>query len=174
MAKRLAWCGIDPGVSGCLCLLTSDSIHFHDIESDEKSAANIDKWRHEFNVKFMIEKQSLVRIEPSYNAKKKKHTKGFVGGVKLIDSYAFFRGVLVALNCSWYEKTARQWMKIIPGKLTKPEIKKVGDKGRAMKERSRLHAVRLYPAAERALARKKDHNRAEALLMAHYVRETEF
>ena len=173
MSKDNAWCGIDPGVSGCLCLLTPVSIHFHDIVSDEKTAETVDKWRHEYNVKFIIEKQSLVRIPAKINHKTGKRVEGFVGGVKLIDSYAFIRGVLVALNCNWYEKTARQWHKIIPATLTKQEILKVGDKKRAMKKRSREYAISLYPAVQKALARVKDHDRAEALLMAHYVRETE-
>jgi hypothetical protein len=172
MSKKNGWGGIDPGVSGCLCLLTPGSIHFHDIVSDEKTAATLDQWHHEHNVKFMIEKQSLVRIPPKIK-KSGEMGGGFVGGVKLIDSYAFIRGVLVALNCNWYGKTARQWHGIIPGKLTKQEILKAGDRGRAMKIRSREYAKRLYPAAGKALARVMDHDRAEALLMAHYVRETE-
>ena len=40
---------------------------------------------------------------------------------------------------------------------------------RADKDASRQRALVLYPAAAHMLARKKDHNRAEALLLAHYA-----
>jgi hypothetical protein len=38
------------------------------------------------------------------------------------------------------------------------------------KEVSRLKAISLYPSLENMLIRKKDHNRAEALLLAHYIK----
>jgi len=42
----------------------------------------------------------------------------------------------------------------------------------ADKEVSRLVAIRRWPAAAEALSRKRDHGRAEALLIAEYVRQT--
>ena len=38
------------------------------------------------------------------------------------------------------------------------------------KEESRELAIKLYPSMEEELKRKKDHNRAEALLLAHYTK----
>jgi len=38
------------------------------------------------------------------------------------------------------------------------------------KEKSRKLAIKLYPKMEEMLRRKKDHNRAEALLLAHYTK----
>lgn len=38
------------------------------------------------------------------------------------------------------------------------------------KEKSREMAIKLYPSLEHMLNRKKDHNRAEALLLAHYTK----
>jgi crossover junction endodeoxyribonuclease RuvC len=40
------------------------------------------------------------------------------------------------------------------------------------KEASRALAIFLYPSMEETLSRKKDHNRAEALLLAHYTKLT--
>jgi crossover junction endodeoxyribonuclease RuvC len=42
----------------------------------------------------------------------------------------------------------------------------------ADKDAARAAAIRLFPAAEPLLARKRDHNRAEALLLAEYARRT--
>ena len=42
----------------------------------------------------------------------------------------------------------------------------------ADKERSRAKAIQLFPAAAGYLARKKDHNRAEAVLLAEYLRRS--
>ena len=39
------------------------------------------------------------------------------------------------------------------------------------KEASRKLAIKLYPSMEEMLRRKKDHNRSEALLLAHYTKE---
>lgn len=41
------------------------------------------------------------------------------------------------------------------------------------KEVSRAMAIRLYPDQEKLLSRKSDHNRAEALLIAHWARTTQ-
>ena len=170
MSKKIAWGGIDPGMTGCACLLTSDKIIFHDFnievgsdngitkenyqaKCEDKAAAVIDQWHHGFNVKFLIEKQFDVR------------KKGFNVSGKLLINYGFWRGVLSSFNCNWQGKTAQQWQKVMPGKK---------QKGEDTKDRVLFYARQFYPAAGGCLALKKNHNRADALLMAHYIRETDF
>jgi hypothetical protein len=153
MPKKMAWSGIDPGVSGCACLLTTDQIWFHDFISEEVAAEKIDEWNYYFNVKYLLEKQVDVR------------KKGFNVSGKLLINYGFWRGLLVSNSCNWKTLSPNQWQMIMPGKK---------HKGEDTKDRSLFYAKKYYPSASLKLCLKKNHNRADALLMAHYMRETEF
>ena len=164
MPKQLAWAGIDPGVSGCACLITSEKIWFHDYVDDRKASDIIDQWHHEFKVKFCLEKVSMIRVPATVNKDGKKSKPFFGTSPKLIANYGMWRGFLIAFNCNYVEKTPNQWQKVMPGKARKGEDKK---------DRSLHYARKYYPAAASILARKKDNNRADALLIAHYVRQGE-
>ena len=157
MARTIAWAGIDPGLSGCACLLTPEKIHFHDFISEEKAAAIIDQWKYYYRVKFILEKVQVIRIP-------RKGKSDFMGGFKILEHFGFWRGVLVAFECNFIVKTPGQWQKIMPGKRAKTET---------TKDRALSWARKFYPAAEDMLSRKKDNNRADALLMAHYLRQIE-
>jgi hypothetical protein len=152
MTKTIAWGGIDPGLSGCACLLTSNKINFYDFESEVKAANKIDEWHHSFDAKFLVEQQFDVR-KPGFN----------VSG-KLLVNYGFWRGVLIGLNCKFIIRAPKTWQTIMPGKPKKTE----DPKARALK-----WARKYYPAAGDMLSLKKHHNRADALLMAHYLRQVE-
>jgi len=71
------------------------------------------------------------------------------------DTYGTIRGVVAALGYPVQFVTPVSWKKhyVLPG-------------GREQKELARARAIQLYPAAD--LARKKDHGRAEAILIARY------
>jgi hypothetical protein len=157
MAKTIAWGGIDPGQSGCACLLTPQKIHFHDFVSEQKAAAIIDQWKYYYRVKFLLEKVQVIRIP-------RKDKSDFMGGLSIIEHFGFWRGVLVAFECNFIVLTPGQWQKIMPGKRKKTET---------TKDRSLMWARKFYPAAGDMLSRKKDNNRADALLMAHYLRQVE-
>jgi hypothetical protein len=152
MPKQKAWGGIDPGLSGCACLLTPDRIWFHDFESEKMAVAKIEQWMEAFNVKFLLEKQVDVR------------TKKFSVSGKLLINYGFWRGLLTGLNCNFMERMPRTWQKIIPADK---------QKGEDTKDRALFWAKKFYPAASGFLLLKKNHNRADALLMAHFIREIE-
>lgn len=152
MPNKIAWGGIDPGLSGCACLMTESEIHFHDFTDEKAAAAKIDQWHHDFRVWFLLEKQVDVR-KPGFN----------VSG-KLLINYGFWKGVLIGLNCNFYEKMPKQWRMIMPGKKLN---------GEDTKDMSLRWARKFYPACEKALSLKKYHNRADALLMSHFIRETE-
>ena len=152
MPKQKAWGGIDPGVSGCACLLTTDRIWFHDFQSEEMAAAKIEQWNDACNVKFLLERQVDVR------------TKKFSVSGKLLINYGFWRGLLTGLNCNWFERMPRTWQKVILSKKLK---------GEDTKDRALVWAKKFYPSCSNALDMKKHHNRADALLMAHFVRQTE-
>lgn len=152
MSKQIAWAGIDPGLTGCACLVTTDRIWFHDYESESKAISKLSEWIDVCNVKFLLEKQFDVR------------KKGFNVSGKLLINYGFWRGVMTCMNCNWFEKAPQAWQKIIPDRAKDWKDKKA---------RSLYWAKKFYPAVNSVLNYKKHHNRADALLMAHYVRETD-
>lgn len=71
------------------------------------------------------------------------------------DTSGVIRGVLAALGCPVEWVTPQSW---------KAYFRLAG--GHDGKEAARAHAIRLYPTAD--LARKKDHNRGEAILIARW------
>lgn len=68
------------------------------------------------------------------------------------------RGVLLSAGVPLYQVTAAKWKRYFA-------LDNDGEKSRAM-------AIRIWPTCEK-LTRKKDHGRAEALLLARYHQETQ-
>lgn len=88
---------------------------------------------------------------------------GIASGFKFGVSVGLVRGVLAALHVPLFVVTPAKWKRFfaLPG----GKDKESGEKSRAL-------ALRYYPQIA-SLARKKDHNRAEALLLARYYLETQ-
>lgn len=91
-----------------------------------------------------------------------KHDRKALGSSSVFsmgDSIGAIRGTLAALGCRIEWVPAARWKGYfrLPG-------------GHAGKEVARAMAIKLFPAAD--LARKKDHNRAEALLIAQFAVES--
>lgn len=93
--------------------------------------------------------------QPCPVCKKDRKALGSSSVFSMGDSTGVIRGVLAALGCSIEWVSPNTWKRHfqLPG-------------GRESKEVARAHAIRLFPAAD--LARKKDHNRAEAILIARW------
>ena len=152
MPKKIAWGGIDPGQKGQVCLLTENEIRFYKWHGETRSAHNLEKRNQEFNIKFCLEQIDDVR-KPGFN----------VPG-KLLVNYGFWRGVLTSNHCNWVSKTPRQWQTIMPDSSKKWKCKK---------DRSLFWAKEFYPVIKGILIQKKDHDRSDPLLMAHFLRQTE-
>lgn len=152
MPKKIAWGGIDPGLHGQVCLLTENEIHFYEWKSESKSSNIIEQLHNQFNVKFCLEQIDDVR-KPGFN----------VPG-KLLVNYGFWRGVLVSHHCNFVSKTPKQWQTIMPDSR-----KKWG----GVKDRSLFWAKKFYPELCNIFLLKKDHDRSDPLLMAHFLRQTE-
>lgn len=74
-------------------------------------------------------------------------------------NYGIVRGALAAAGVRFVEVSPASWKKAM--------------KVRADKEHARSEAIRIFPDLYEDLKRKKDHNRAEALLIAEYGRRQE-
>lgn len=76
-----------------------------------------------------------------------------------MEAYGVIKGVLAALSIPYTVIGAAQWKK--RANLT-------GIPPKEAKETARMLAIRLFPQAASHLVRKKDHNRAESILLARF------
>lgn len=150
------WIGIDPGATGAIAIIWGDTdVDIHDWPGDERALDSL-----------------LIRIADSCTVEcavleyqQAMPGQGVTSMFKLGVNYGMWLSAIAA----------RQW----PLKIVRPSCWKKGfgypPKEKADgKQHSLTLARQMYPQAARLLARKKDHNRAEALLLAHYAKEGKF
>lgn len=146
--------GIDPGLSGAIAILDrcGDVIEIHDMPTMAKG--NKAK-----TVKRQVNGSALVEILRDYprshvtlEGVSARPGQGVSSMFSLGDSLGVVRGVVAALEMS---------LNIVPARVWKQYYKLNNDK-----ELSRTKAIQLYPSV--SLGRKKDADRAEALLLARY------
>ena len=89
---------------------------------------------------------------------------GVAGMFSMGDSLGCVRGVVGALGFPVEWVSSGSWKRHYG--LKAPKCEKKSESVRLAKEQSRAQAINLYPMAD--LARKADHNKAEALLISRY------
>lgn len=157
--------GIDPGVSGALALFAPNL-----------SAASGARWqvidmpvigeRAELNASAL--RDWLRRMEPEHaylefvaampsipDANGKRRGMGVTSAFRFGGMFFAIKAVLACCDVPFSLVTPQSWKK--SASLMKSD-----------KEASRLRALQLFPDQAAALARKKDQNRAEAMLIARY------
>jgi len=156
--------GIDPGIGGAIAAVTPNGslqwvldMPIRDAGKKTRSANEIDG----------VELGRLLRAhvaDIAHAAVEEVHANGVNGSVSnfgLGDSRGCIRGVIECLGIGIERISAQRW-KAHYGLTFRKETPDA-----VKKEASRACAVRLYPGAE-CLKRKKDHGRAEAILIARY------
>ena len=155
--------GIDPGLTGACAIYRphSGAVDFLDmpvIGDSTKSRVNVAE------LAIWIRKQSptiavieLVSAMPSIPGKNgERRSMGSASAMKFGDTVGSIRSTVILCGIPLAKQpTPQSWKK------------HYGLKG-SDKENSRLAALNLFPVAAPGLARKKDHARAEALLIARY------
>jgi crossover junction endodeoxyribonuclease RuvC len=143
--------GVDVGVSGAYALLLGAEL----IEVDDLPVVNrqIDaaEWR-----------RIVERLEPDIAVVEAVHSmpaQGVASTFKFGMANGLIRGVLLGASVPTVNVSPNVW---------KRHFKLIGSDG----EKSRALAIQRFPKSP-ALARKKDHNRAEALLIALWKLETD-
>lgn len=143
-----AWLGVDPGKSGAAALLFKGGYRVRDWPGDVCLAAQIIKdWRKEFKI-------VLAGLESVHAMPGQGVTSTFNFGCNL----GQWMGVLATLSVPYLMPRSREWKR---GLVKKSD-------GHDPKAASLVVARRLFPEAE--LSRKKDHGRAEALLLAWWAK----
>lgn len=146
--KDRAWIGIDPGKSGAIALIHRDGQIVEDWPGDAAGAVELLlTWRVEFNIELAA--LESVHAMPGQGVKST-----FSFGQNL----GQWQGILAALSIPHVMPRPQEWQK---GQVSPSD-------GADAKARSMAVARRLFPDAE--LDRKKDHGRADALLLAWWAR----
>lgn len=158
MAIKKTYIGIDPGKSGAIAFIAGESIKVFDFEEiqymEYLESFNMDVLKRK-PVKAVIEKVSSF---PS---------QGVVGAFNFGMNYGIWLGRLEICGIPFDRVIPRVWQKVVFDTL--PGKKKAQDRKILSLERAR----NLFPMMVPRLGRKKDHDRAEALLLAEYARRTD-
>lgn len=147
--------GIDPGQTGAAAFIFPDETKLLDWSGDERRTAAALVWEdvlHGPPEMVFIEHQQSFGIE------------GRATLSTLMQNYGMWLGMLAALNWPVTVVRPSEWKKGLGYPKKNPKNPKPG------KDHSLTLARRLFPGAAGGLTRVKDHNRAEALLLAYLAR----
>jgi hypothetical protein len=179
---RTIFIGIDPGVSGALAVIGND-VQVHDAPTIETRGT-----RREF---MLPEMRKLLReatgngLDQAYAIVEDVNPmprEGVVSAGAFMRGVGLWEGLLAGLDIPFSKVRPQVWKKefaisMPPAKPTKgrkkdPKVEEAERRKRQIDQKSRaiIIAQRLFPTM--SLARKKDHGRAEALLIAEYARRT--
>lgn len=145
--------GIDPGLSGAIASISPAGIHFIDcptIKQNGKTKPNPTLMASE--LKQLVTLNSIIIIENVHAMPGQGVSSMFSFGM----GYGVWLGIVAALNIPVEFVTPQCWKKYY-GLSTD-------------KESSRVKALQLFPNEANNLKLKKHHGRAEALLLAEYLR----
>lgn len=144
-----AWVGIDPGQTGAIALLREgDSPLVEDYVDAVTMSDVLRAWMAQCNVQ-------LVALESVHSMPKQGVSSTFKFGT----NFGIWQGILAALHLPHALVRPTAWQRGIVRKSDGPDAK----------ARSLTVARRLFPAMD--LSRKKDHGRADALLLAWWARQ---
>jgi crossover junction endodeoxyribonuclease RuvC len=137
------WLGVDPGKTGAMCLKSGDEIMIEDWEGVLATTAKLREWKPLIAGAF---------LEKVHNMPEDGGSSAFRFGT----NFGTWQGALAALD--------------IPFKLIDPQMWRkglfAGVPGKTTKKKSLFVARRMFPESEFFL-REKDHDRAEAMLIAY-------
>lgn len=144
-----AFLGVDPGKQGCACLLTTDGPLFSDWSNEIDMQATLELWQRDYTIQgAVLEQVSAMRGQ------------GVTSMFSFGANYGWWKCALQWMRISWREVRPQTWQRA------------VGITPKSGKQGAYIVASRLYPTAELTGPKGgiKD-GRADALLLAHYIKE---
>lgn len=150
-----AFVGIDPGKNGAAVLLSSDKIHIHDWENSKVAAERLRDWHNKFWGDL------IVGIEKVTSQKTDGHAFSFRFGV----NFGIWQGICAGLSIEPVLIHFSTWQSaLLPG----------WNKRGIDNKKTAINIVReLYPAVKKSIYLKKHDGRADALLIATYLKNRE-
>ena len=153
--KKTAYIGIDPGMSkanpGCAALWVPETNYFSfcdwkDMDTAKKALIT---WQYQCYFRG-------IALEKVLSHPKNGHRQAFKFG----ENYGMWQGILCALNMRFELVTPQKWQRVIPPTL----------RGRP-KDRSMKAVHKIFPGIVEFIHLKKHNGRADALLMAYYIKQ---
>ncbi|MCP4585361.1 hypothetical protein [Pseudoalteromonas sp.] len=139
--RERAWLGVDPGWHGACALITESN--YIDIMDWPEDVVDVDiqlkEWHNDYDLFVILEKV-------------------WGRSAKLSSNYGLWWGLLVGNGIKYDLVAAKTWQKV----MLKDAI------GKDTKEKALQKARALFPGQAKQLKRQKDHDRADALLLARY------
>ena len=145
----IAYVGIDPGKTGAIGVI-SDVVAIYDVPMINGDYNFYEMWR--LLSKLVFHQAAYLSLEKQQSMPKQGVSSTFSTG----RGYGAWEAFCAVLTPDCEIVNPRKWKK------------KLGLD--SDKEKSRKLAIEIYPSMADMLKRKRDHNRAEALLLAHYTK----
>ena len=163
----MIFCGIDPGISGALAVIDSETKDISFVDTPVLEVRVGKKMKHQqdaYAISSLLRalcsgKDAMVTIEkvnamPGSDGEGGRQSMGATSAFNFGLGFGMWLGILAALEIPHQQVHPRTW-----------KTSMLPDMGKE-KDASRLKAMQMYPSTAKDLTRKKDHGRAEALLMA--------
>jgi hypothetical protein len=149
--------GIDPGKTGAVALnnANGENIHLEDFEDESKMARILGAWMKTYgrDGHIAVGLEELGAVNPKM--------RGSIGHYIFGRNVGIWIGILAALQIPFKIVKPNQWKKGVLFKTDSPDVKK----------QSLIAARRQWPEMSTTLLRREmDHNRADALWIADYMR----
>ena len=144
--------GVDPGATGAAGFMKEDGTFLCFVDYPGSAAALADT----LEVVIGEGTITLTVIEEVHPMPKQ----GVSSTGKFMKNAGIWEGVLAAKRIPYELITPQRWRKILDSSVPR----------KPTKEDLRAYAIKRWPAAAEDLKKVKDHNRAEALIMAEYAR----
>ena len=177
MSDTTSYIGIDPGITGAIARITDNNISIVDTPTFKiitgrrrsKKGVMVDKIKSEFNaiemsliLKELLTDITYIGLEKVHAMPKQGVTSQFSFGYGL----GIWKGIISAIGT---EKDVNISLTQVPPQTWKKEMMQGMGKE---KDASVVRALELFPKAQVYFKNKKDHDRADALLIAEYIRRT--
>ncbi len=155
--------GIDPGISGSICFLENgqiiDAIEMPTMTDGKKNKRQVNGSQIFNEVSEKIKKLDKKDIKVIIEQVSAMPGQGVTSMFNFGQSYGILKGMCSAMQLSMYFVRPAKWKKYF--NLINSE-----------KDASRTKAIEIFPYFSSNLAKKKDSNKADAILIASYYYET--
>ena len=155
--------GIDPGITGCICFFEDgkiiDVVEMPNMPEGKKNKRQVNGAQvfHEISLKIRnIKKENIKVIIEQVSA---MPGQGVTSMFNFGQSFGILKGICSAMQLPMYFVRPAKWKKYF--NLINSE-----------KDASRTRAIEIFPYFSKNLSRKKDSNKADAILIASFYYET--
>ena len=156
--------GIDPGISGAICFLESgkilEVIEMPSMADGKKNKKQVNGAQIFNEISMRIKSHDLDKIKVVIEHVSAMPGQGVTSMFNFGQSYGILKGICSAMQLPMYFVRPAKW-------------KKHFNLINTNKDASRTRAIEIFPYFSSQLSRKKDSNKADAILIARYFNDTQ-